>query len=333
MPSTRVPVVAIVCASMLAPSAVAQTVSPRVIDMHLHAQQVSDYGPTGKHFCMEMLTHVPPHDPADGPFAGRWAAFQREPDCEDPIPQAETDEELMRATHAQLVEYDAIGVISGPPEVVKTWLAFDEERFIAGRGFNLVREAGVTPEDLEREFRAGDFEVLAEITNQYHGIGPDAPEFRDYWALCEELDIPVGIHMGTMPPGAAFWGAGARVALGNPLLIEEVLARHPDLRVYVMHAGMPFQEEMIALMQAYPGLYVDTGVLQAVMTEEGYATMMRRFVEGGVIDRVMFGSDQMVWPGMIGRSIEVLRDCGALTEEQKQAVLYGNAARFLRMEE
>lgn len=307
--------------------------APKIIDMHLHADHVEDYGPPGKHFCMEMLAHVPAHDPADGSFGARWMAFQLDPECEDAIPQAESDDQLMRDTHAAMVAVDAVGVISGPPAIVKSWIAFDDERFVAGRRFNLVREADVTAADLAEAFRAGEFEVLAEVTNQYHGIAPDAPEMHEIWATCEELDIPVGIHMGTMPPGAAFWGSGARVALGNPLLIEEVLARHPDLRVYVMHAGMPYQEEMIALMQAYPGLYVDTGVLQAVMTEEGYATMMRRFVEGAVIDRVMFGSDQMVWPGMIERSVEVVRNCPALTEEQKQKVLYENAARFLRRNE
>src|SRR4051812_25092594 len=49
--------------------------------------------------------------------------------------------------------------------------------------------------------------------------------------------------------------------LGNPLLFEDVLIRLPNLRLYVMHAGWPFLDEMIALLYAYPSVYVDVGVI------------------------------------------------------------------------
>ena len=48
--------------------------------------------------------------------------------------------------------------------------------------------------------------------------------FEPYWALAEELDIPVGIHMGPGPPGAAYLGATKyRMSLTDPLLLEDVL--------------------------------------------------------------------------------------------------------------
>lgn len=50
-------------------------------------------------------------------------------------------------------------------------------------------------------------------------------------------------------------------------------------------------------------------------------------------DRVMWGSDQMVWPGVIEHSIEAIEEADYLTEEQKRAILYDNAARFLRLGE
>ncbi len=45
----------------------------------------------------------------------------------------------------------------------------------------------------------------------------------------------------------------------------------------------------------------------------------------------MFGSDQMVWPGVIDRSIKVIEDAPFLTERQKRDILYNNAARFLQL--
>ena len=44
----------------------------------------------------------------------------------------------------------------------------------------------------------------------------------------------------------------------------------------------------------------------------------------------MFGSDQMVWPGVIERSIAVINDAPFLSAAQKRDILYNNAARFLR---
>lgn len=43
----------------------------------------------------------------------------------------------------------------------------------------------------------------------------------------------------------------------------------------------------------------------------------------------MYGSDPMVWPGAIGRSIEA---APFLVDAQKRDILCRNAARFLRLE-
>ena len=45
----------------------------------------------------------------------------------------------------------------------------------------------------------------------------------------------------------------------------------------------------------------------------------------------MFGSDQMVWPEVIGENIEMIEAAEFLSEEQKRDILYNNAARFLRL--
>ena len=47
----------------------------------------------------------------------------------------------------------------------------------------------------------------------------------------------------------------------------------------------------------------------------------------------MYGSDQMIWPEVIGETIEAIEAADFLTEEQKRDILYNNAARFLRLSE
>ena len=83
-----------------------------------------------------------------------------------------------------------------------------------------------------------------------------------YFALAEELDIPVAIHMGTGGSGRANIGMPKfRGSMGNPLLLEELLARHPKLRVQVMHAGYPMIDNMLTLLQANSHVYVDVAGL------------------------------------------------------------------------
>lgn len=47
----------------------------------------------------------------------------------------------------------------------------------------------------------------------------------------------------------------------------------------------------------------------------------------------MFGSDQMVWPGVIERSIRTIEEAPFLSADTKRDILYNNAARFLRLSE
>ncbi len=61
---------------------------------------------------------------------------------------------------------------------------------------------------------------------------------------------------------------------------------------------------------------------------DGY---IQRIVEAGFEDRVMFGTDQMVWPKLIETSIGVIDRASYLTPQQKRDILYNNAARFLRL--
>ena len=47
--------------------------------------------------------------------------------------------------------------------------------------------------------------------------------------------------------------------------------------------------------------------------------------------RIMFGSDQGEWPGVIGPAIDIIDEAPFLTKEQKADIFYNNAARFLRL--
>ena len=48
----------------------------------------------------------------------------------------------------------------------------------------------------------------------------------------------------------------------------------------------------------------------------------------GFTNRVMFGSDQMVWAGTIERAIAVIEKAPFLSKQQKRDIFYNNAAHF-----
>jgi predicted TIM-barrel fold metal-dependent hydrolase len=155
-----------------------------------------------------------------------------------------------------------------------------------------------------------------------------------YWALAEELDIPVAIHLGEGYPGAPYLeDPSYRARLGSPFLLEDVLVRHSKLRVYVMHYGSPLLDEMLAVLFTHPQVYVDIGGNQWGYPRPFFYAQLQKLIDAGFGKRVMFGSDQMVWPGLIEPAIAVIEEAPFLSEEQKRDILYNNAARFLRLSE
>jgi predicted TIM-barrel fold metal-dependent hydrolase len=139
--------------------------------------------------------------------------------------------------------------------------------------------------------------------------------------------------MGPGEPGQPYSGGGYRVALGDPLLLEPVLIRHPKLRVSVMHAGFPMADRMRALMFSHPQVYADVGGIIYTEPRSSFYAFLRELVDAGYGDRIMFGSDQMIWPGVIDASIRTIKEADFLTEAQKRDIFYNNAARFLRLTE
>ena len=55
-------------------------------------------------------------------------------------------------------------------------------------------------------------------------------------------------------------------------------------------------------------------------------------MDAGFEDRVMFGTDQVLWPKLMPYSISIIQNADYLTPEQECDIFYNNAARFLRLD-
>jgi len=301
-----------------------------IIDVHLHALSANSQGPAPIALCTPA--DIPVWDQRT-PYPEVWLQVLKNPSCSDPVWSPQTDDELRSETIAVVERRNIFGILSGTPERVAEWMAVAPGRFYPGLTFQLGPGA-LTADEVAELHRDGKLSVLAEITNQYLGIAPDDERMEPYWDLAERLDIPVGIHLGTGPPGVIYLGAdGYRARLHSALTLEEVLVRHPGLRVYIMHAGYPMIDDLLTLMYAHPQVYVGIGIIVSTQPRPAFYRYVERIFEAGFGKRVMFGSDNMVWPGIIERSIQVIEEAPFLSSEQKRDILYNNAARFLRLSE
>ena len=169
--------------------------------------------------------------------------------------------------------------------------------------FNPIEDPEVTPDSVRRLVETRKVAVLGEINSQYVGIAPADDRLEPFWQLAEDLDVPVGIHMGAGPPGVGAFGGGYRARLSSALTLEDVLVRHPRLRLYVMHAGYPLLDDLLALLFVYPQVHVDISAIVRATPRPAFYRYLRGIVEAGFGNRVMFGSDSMVWPGTIEPAI------------------------------
>ena len=300
---------------------------PPVLDVHVHAMDADFPGIAPMCPNTSKFTASDPKTKEE-PFG--WVKEQCTPELYPSAPG-----QYMKDVLAEMERLNVTAVVFGDPKSVQRWKDAAPARVIPGTSFS----NGLTPgqrvplDELRKHFTQEGFKVMGEIGLQYEGISPSDPSVDSYFALAEELDIPVAIHMGTGGSGRANISVPKfRGSMGDPLLLEGLLARHPKLRVQVMHAGYPMIDNMLTLLQANSHVYVDVAGLIWSYPIKEVNRYIQRLVDAGFEDRVMFGTDQLIWPKLMAYSISIIQNADYLTPQQKRDILYNNAARFLRLE-
>src|SRR5262245_19988620 len=303
---------AVLVASVLAAAAPSRSQQREpIIDVHLHAYP-SD----------EAIPDIP--NPANG---GK--------------PGVKTGEEHRQKVLAELKRLNVVrGVVSGGSgdriAAALAWRTADPKVIIAGAGIRGSEDTPLPPLDvLKKAFQSGQIGVLGEVTSEYAGATLGDPRYEPYLALAEQLDIPVALHTGVGPPGISYDECcrGFRVALGNPILLEDVLNRHPKLRLSLMHMGWPYLQETIAILFEYPQVYVDVGAGDWLLPRAEFHHYLEALMRAGFGKRILFGSDQMYWPEGIGLAVEGVESATFLTPADKRDIFYNNAVRFLKLDD
>jgi hypothetical protein len=167
-------------------------------------------------------------------------------------------------------------------------------------------------------------QFLGEVLTQYYGISTSDTAMYPYYSLAEKYNIPVGIHTGSAGPDHGC--PNFKEELGDPALLRNLLEKFPKLRVWIMHAGLPYFDATIKIMKDYPQLYADISAINNpdILKPEIFSKAVQAFIDQGYEDRIMFGSDN----GDIDIMINSIKNLPFLTDQQKEKILYKNAETF-----
>ncbi|WP_435194792.1 amidohydrolase family protein [Natronomonas sp. EA1] len=178
-----------------------------------------------------------------------------------------------------------------------------------------VAEARRCVEDLD--LSGFKFQQIAQ------GFDPSDSEHEPLWDTIEELGVPVVFHGGNTTLGAGSpGGRGLTLKHGNPMLIDDVAAAHPEMQILIAHPAFPWEKEQLAICQQKGNVYMDLSGWLPKYIDDQVLQYSRSILQ----DKVMFGTDYpMLDPE---RWLEQFGELG-FPEEVQRKILWENAEAFL----
>jgi predicted TIM-barrel fold metal-dependent hydrolase len=135
-----------------------------------------------------------------------------------------------------------------------------------------------------------------------------SPEWMRFYAVCEELDLPIIWHTNHRYGGSDYSFGGDKSKYWEALpydneyvlsLIERILDKYPELNIILCHQGYMGYSKLTTLFEKHPNLYIDTSI-GFLLHDGDYLTDSERslirpfFIRWA--DRILYGSDANYWP-------------------------------------
>ncbi|NLX91220.1 MAG: amidohydrolase [Firmicutes bacterium] len=153
----------------------------------------------------------------------------------------------------------------------------------------------------------------------YQHFYPNDNTLYPLYAQAERLQIPVMFHTGS----SVF--RGARLKYGDPLFFDDVAVDFPELNIILVHGGRGFwYDRAFFLSRLHNNVYLEVAGLPPQKLLSYFPELER------IADKVLFGSD---WPGLsdLKNNIKAIREL-SISEEAKEKILGGNAAKLLKID-
>lgn len=234
-----------------------------------------------------------------------------------------------------------------PPEATKSLVEQDPDRLlwfcnVDPRAISHSSDANLGY--LLEHYMALGAKGVGELTSNLY---TDDPMTDNLFSYCEELGLPVTIHIAPEPKG--FYGIVDEIGLPR---IERMLKKHPKLKI--LGHSQPFWAEigdnvtnenrnryvkgkvqngrLPELLRRYENLYCDlsagSGANAMMRDREHAAAFLAEFS-----DRVLWGCDicmhGQAFPFAFDEFLTSMRETGELSEENYVKLVRGNACRLL----
>ena len=243
---------------------------PRAIDVHAHPPTAAFLHEAGGEYM---------HDAADAFGAGLDTVS---------FDEMKTRYHEAGIDRAVLLAWDA-ETTTGLPPVTNEYVAeardAHPEFFIGFASVDPLKDDAVETAEravVDLDLSGFKFQQIAQ------GFDPSAPDFEDLFATIEDLGVPCIFHGGNSQfGGGSPGGRGLRIRYGDPMLIDDLAARHPDLDIIIAHPAFPWEGEQLATCLHKSNVYMDlSGWLPRYIDEQ-----VLHYARTLLVDKVMFGTD------------------------------------------
>ena len=156
---------------------------------------------------------------------------------------------------------------------------------------------------------------------------PLSHDFDDFYRFSVKHSLVLLWHMGATP------SPQGSLALSQPLIIEEVARRHPDLKQVMAHMGHPWQRDANTVLRKHPNVYADVSASWS-RPMDGFLALVHA-QEWGVVNKLLFGSDYPLWePALAIAKFKELAQLRAgnlpfVHEETIESILHRDTLRVL----
>jgi predicted TIM-barrel fold metal-dependent hydrolase len=161
----------------------------------------------------------------------------------------------------------------------------------------------------------------------------DDERFDGIYEIAGRLGKPIYLHTSGSP------NPGIRIEppYNDPYYLERAIQAYPDTVFILGHAGwdslnkeLTYLDTVIDLSNRYDNVYFEPGALGAHRADEKVDEFVRRVKEGGVIHKMIYGSDGAQFPGYVKRHLEhfvAAMERADYTVEEMRLVLSDNFSR------
>jgi predicted TIM-barrel fold metal-dependent hydrolase len=172
--------------------------------------------------------------------------------------------------------------------------------------------------------------VGIKLAHAHQQIRFDDERFYPIYEIAGRYGKPMYLHTGTSPnPGTRY-----EAEYADAMYLEEAIKMYPKAIFILGHTGydtkeraLTYVDSAIYMAMKYDNVYLEPGALGADRGEDIVDDFVVRLKEGGVLNKVIYGSDGVQFPGYLKSHLEnyvAAMQRNGYTPDEMRKVLSGN---------